>query len=530
MKSWPLSNLILITALVVAAGLGFRFADDPFRLAGIGNPVDQEALDHRDSPYSHITWVISEANNYAELRFFDKVEGGVCLSPSWADMAALGRDGSLDHVAMPADADLNGAPAGSTWPAGRPKPNPGTLPKSPYVSIFPAGILLNDRLMTEANDDPRQAKPNILVVGLGSGVGISVLAHHFPEASIAVVDIDRVVIDMVVDHYPFIAWLRQQQTSDGRPRLKMGADEAIDARQYIRHQSLRNDDGRQYDLVIIDAFTDGSTIPPHLMTREFYEEVAAIMPPDGIVLSNVIGSYTGTKRKVVGGSILAQRAAGLEHAFNIPLMYNNTSFEPQTSRNNIILTSAQPLDPQSRSAAWQRLNAWVPYPELPTRRFVSRTVALARPGSQGLLGESGAYLSAIAPIATGDDYEDLRSQLRRLLGGQVGSDQPQAVASSDSASLIEQTRAMVLARYPKAPGWNDVLPSNARVYYQETDWVQYARMIWLGAIREARRIEMPGRIMIHRGQHLVGEDGRGGLIDRVPLFSDARPNADLFNR
>ena len=178
-----------------------------------------------------------------------------------------------------------------------------------------------------------------MVIGLGSGVGISLLAHHFPEASIAVVDIDQVVIEMVLDHYPFIAWLSQQKTSDGRPRLKMGDDEAIDARQYIRHADLRNDDDRKYDMVIVDAFTDGSTIPPHLMTKEFYKEIKDAMHEDGVILSNVIGSYTGPKNKVVGGSLLAQRKAGLENTYIIHWCMAEISTQ---KRPEIILSSPAP--------------------------------------------------------------------------------------------------------------------------------------------------------------------------------------------
>ena len=511
---------LLLLSLLLAAVFGFSFASDPYQLATIGKPVDQEALIHRDSQYSHITWVISESSNYAELRFYDKVEGGVCLYPTWADMQGLAPGGELDHIAMPANANIAGAPAGSTWPAGKAKPNPGTLTKSAYVNMFSAGLLLNDRLMAEANGDPRQAKANILVVGLGSGVGISVLAHHFPEASIAVVDIDQVVIEMVLNHYPFIAWLSQQTTSDGRPRLKMGDAEAIDARQYIRHGYLRNDNDRKYDMVIVDAFTDGSTIPPHLMTKEFFEEIRACMYEDGIVLSNVIGSYTGPKYKVVGGSLLAQREAGLNHTYNLPLMHGAIEFNPKTSRNNIIIASTQALDPQGNRAGWERLRNWIPYPELPTRRYVSREIAL--------LDDRGKFISAMAPLPDGDDYASLRSGLRRLIRDQITSNKANRWGTTETPELVKSAKEMVLTYYPQAPGWK--APANSLVYYQETDWVMQARENWSTTIREAVRTEMPGRRQIHDGELLVGSDGTGGIIPDVPLFTDNRPNADLFNR
>ena len=67
-------------------------------------PYDQIAVAHRDSAYSHITWVASELENYAQLRFFDKVEGGVCLTPSWDSYAALAeKNPTLKHLVGPAD-------------------------------------------------------------------------------------------------------------------------------------------------------------------------------------------------------------------------------------------------------------------------------------------------------------------------------------------------------------------------------------------------------------------------------------------
>ena len=36
---------------------------------------------------------------------------------------------------------------------------------------------------------------------------IIAVAHHFPNASITVVDIDQVVIDMVREYYPMLDWL-----------------------------------------------------------------------------------------------------------------------------------------------------------------------------------------------------------------------------------------------------------------------------------------------------------------------------------
>jgi len=71
-----MDRIIASLGLLIAAILGFTLQDDPYRLRDIRMPADQLALDHRDSPYSHVTWVVSQSSNYAQLRFYDKVENG----------------------------------------------------------------------------------------------------------------------------------------------------------------------------------------------------------------------------------------------------------------------------------------------------------------------------------------------------------------------------------------------------------------------------------------------------------------------
>lgn len=47
-------------------------------------------------------------------------------------------------------------------------------------------------------------------------------------------------------------------------------------------------DKEQYDLIVLDAFTNKQTIPFQLITREFFRDVKAALKPGGIVLFNVI--------------------------------------------------------------------------------------------------------------------------------------------------------------------------------------------------------------------------------------------------
>ena len=59
--------------------IGWFGRADPFVLYHIKEPSDQQLLAYRNSAYAHVSWVVSPSDNVAELRFFNRVEGGVCL-------------------------------------------------------------------------------------------------------------------------------------------------------------------------------------------------------------------------------------------------------------------------------------------------------------------------------------------------------------------------------------------------------------------------------------------------------------------
>lgn len=510
-------DLLAAGGLGLAALLvGLMFADDPFRLKSMGLADDQLALAHRDSPYAHITWVVSPVSNYAELRFFDKVEGGVCLRPTWSELSAKP---ALAHLAQPAGFDLAGAAPGRDWPKDEPKPNPGSLPKSPYINLLLTGVLLDEPLMAAAGHDSAKVAPRILVVGLGSGIGIACLAHHFPQASITVVDIDRAVVAMVREHYPLIRGLEAMRTADGRPRLQLVVR---DARQFARYRQLRpagiQDDA--YDLIIVDAYTDGSTIPPHLMTREFYGNLKDNLRPGGIVLSNIIGSYTGPKRLMFGGALRSMQAAGLTAIHSIPIITNpNETFDPARAKNNIVLASASPLTPQRAEELWSRLASFTTFPELPLGTYENWTV----------LGISNQRYATSEFALRSQTPPELLARLNGLLP--ANPDAPLRTHISNDATLRGQLRQQVLAANPRALGWND--PSVDAVHIQHRDWVQYSRAVWRLSVQAA--MTRKGRAFAHGAELLVGapeasaEDRRDAMIPDAPLFTDAMPNADIYN-
>jgi spermidine synthase len=111
---------------------------------------------------------------------------------------------------------------------------------------------------------------SVLVIGLGSATVPRHVLHHYPDTRVTVVEIDPVVVELARKYF----FLEES------PRLRV---ETIDGRVFLKRTSER------FDLVMVDAFGAdryGLTVPPHLTTREFFEEVKAKMTAGGIFVFN----------------------------------------------------------------------------------------------------------------------------------------------------------------------------------------------------------------------------------------------------
>ncbi|MEI2414797.1 fused MFS/spermidine synthase [Orrella sp. JC864] len=113
----------------------------------------------------------------------------------------------------------------------------------------------------------------ILVIGLGGGTLPMALAALLPQASIDTVEIDPAVTRVARQYFGF-------QTSE-----RVRVHEA-DGRAFVE-QAVR--DGRQYDLILLDAF-DYNYIPRHLTTVEFLSQAKALLAPAGVLAANTFSS------------------------------------------------------------------------------------------------------------------------------------------------------------------------------------------------------------------------------------------------
>ena len=131
-------------------------------------------------------------------------------------------------------------------------------------------ILVNTKLLISAlllQPAPRR----ILMIGLGGCAVSNFLSRLYPQAIIDVVEIDQKVIDISKKFFYLNETLNYKVHHD-------------DGRRFVRKMS----DRKTYDLIYLDAFKSGS-IPFHLKTIQFYEDVKRVLSSRGVVGSNLYG-------------------------------------------------------------------------------------------------------------------------------------------------------------------------------------------------------------------------------------------------
>ncbi|HZQ62256.1 MAG TPA: fused MFS/spermidine synthase [Casimicrobiaceae bacterium] len=113
----------------------------------------------------------------------------------------------------------------------------------------------------------------ILVLGLGGGTLPTALANLPSTTQVDVVEIDPAVTRVAQTYFGF------------KPGSKVHVFEE-DGRVFVK-RALRS--GRQYDLVMLDAF-DHEYIPEHLLTREFLAEVKGLLGQNGVLAANTFSN------------------------------------------------------------------------------------------------------------------------------------------------------------------------------------------------------------------------------------------------
>ena len=122
------------------------------------------------------------------------------------------------------------------------------------------------RYMTVALAYAAQAR-KALEIGLGGGRVASYLHDYVPSLDVTCAELDPGVIELAQEYFGV--------TQDARLRLV-----AQDGRIYARRTRER------YDIIMVDAY-QGTLVPFHLVTREFFQIVKSKLAPGGVAVQNI---------------------------------------------------------------------------------------------------------------------------------------------------------------------------------------------------------------------------------------------------
>jgi spermidine synthase len=119
-----------------------------------------------------------------------------------------------------------------------------------------------------------EPKPKrLLIIGEGGGTIPTALQQLLPDTRIDLVELDDAVDRIARRYFDFKPGPNTTVTiSDGRVYVKRAAAQKP-----------------AYDIVMLDAF-ENDYIPEHMLTREFQEEVKAVMAPHGVIEANTFSS------------------------------------------------------------------------------------------------------------------------------------------------------------------------------------------------------------------------------------------------
>jgi len=157
---------------------------------------------------------------------------------------------------------------------------------------------------------------NVLMVGLGGGSVQRSFAHYYSNVTVETVEIDPEVVRIAREYFAFKESPQQRvHVSDGRAFL------------------LRT--RRRFGAIFMDAYTEnryGCFVPPHLVTKEFFELAKSRLSTNGVLVYNVIGRLRGGGADLVGALYRTLQAV-------FPQVY---AFKARDSQNVVLVATLWP--------------------------------------------------------------------------------------------------------------------------------------------------------------------------------------------
>lgn len=153
----------------------------------------------------------------------------------------------------------------------------------PYIDGFHLAVLLAP-----------EAK-RALFIGCGGGIGPSQFLRTYPSMKVDVVELEPTVVELAKRFFGL----------EPDARLRVYVEDAVT---FLEKQ------GDAYDLIVLDAYDDGSILPA-LSSTAFFGCVRTRLSEAGILCVNVIGATAGAQSRPLRGLLKALSAAFDGEAF-----------------------------------------------------------------------------------------------------------------------------------------------------------------------------------------------------------------------
>jgi spermidine synthase len=125
----------------------------------------------------------------------------------------------------------------------------------------------------------------VLMIGLGGGSTQRSYQHYYTNVHVDTVELDPVVVRVAKDFF--------HVTESPTHKIHLQ-----DGRVFLRRTT------NLWDVILMDAYATtryGSSVPPHLTTKEFFTQVRNHLPTNGVLAYNLIGEIEGWNQDFVGG-------------------------------------------------------------------------------------------------------------------------------------------------------------------------------------------------------------------------------------
>ncbi|MGD0410160.1 MAG: fused MFS/spermidine synthase [Verrucomicrobiota bacterium] len=167
----------------------------------------------------------------------------------------------------------------------------------------------------------------VLMAGLGGGSTQRAYQHYFTNVTVDTVEIDPVVVEVAKDYF--------HVTETPTQRIHTN-----DARQFLRRAT------NTYDVILMDAYATtryGSSLPPQLVTKEFFTMANEHLTANGVLGYNVIGQITGYRSKLI---------AALYHTLKevFPQVY----LFPANESQNVVFIATKSKEPFTAAQVQQK--------------------------------------------------------------------------------------------------------------------------------------------------------------------------------